>query len=309
MKKLTVMLLAFCLLFTGCSSKEEVKTDEGKLQVYASFYPMYDFAKKIGGDKVEVKTLIPAGTEPHDWEPSPKDIVKIGDSDVFIYNGVGMEPWLDKVSDTVKNKDLVIVEASKGAKLLKREEEHEEEIDEHEHHHGEYDPHIWLDPENAKIEMNNIKDAFITQDPDNKDYYEENYKENAKKLDELNKEYKDELANVSKREFIVAHEAFGYICNAYDIEQVGIEGLSPDSEPDAAKMAEVSKFAKENNIKYIFFEELVSSKVSETIAKEVGAKTAVLNPIEGLTEDQLKAGEDYFSIMHKNLENLLLALK
>lgn len=315
--KLVAVIMSASFALVGCKSGESQNNENSsakysKLKVTASFYPMYDFSRKIGGDKVEVRNIISSNVEPHDWEPTPKDIVSIGESDVFVYNGVGMENWIDKVTKSSDNKNLELVEASKGVKLLKGEEdEHnkDKKEDAHEHaHHGAYDPHVWLSPENAKKEMENIKNAFVKADPKNKDYYEKNFKENANKLDELDKKFKDELGKTNKKDIVVAHEAFGYICNTYGLNQVAIEGLSPDSEPDAGKMAEISKFAKDNKVKYIFFEELVSPKVAETIAKEVGAKTAVLNPIEGMTEKQLKAGEDYFSIMNKNLEVLLKAL-
>lgn len=312
--KLAALVMSATFVLAGCGSNEGQKASSSseksdKLKVTASFYPMYDFSKKIGGDKVEVKNMISSNVEPHDWEPTPKDLVSIGDSDVFVYNGAGMETWIDKVTKSSDNKNLELVEASKGVKLLKGEEDEDaKEEKEHEHEHGACDPHVWLSPENAKKEMENIKNAFVKADPKNKDYYENNYNENAKKLDELDKKFKDELAKTKKKDIVVAHQAFGYICNAYGLNQVAIEGLSPDSEPDAAKMAEIAKFAKDNKVKYIFFEELVSPKVAETIAKEVGAKTEVLNPIEGLTDKQLKDGEDYFSIMNKNLEVLLKAL-
>lgn len=310
--KISALILTVSILLMACSNggTSQVKREEDKLNVYSSFYPMYDFAKKIGKDKINIKNLIPAGTEPHDWEPTPKDLVNIGDSDVFIYSGAGMESWIDKVSENVKNDDMDMVEASKGIDLLDSEEkESSKNKSSDEHEHGEYDPHVWLDPENAKIQMKNIKDAFSKADPKNKDFYEKNYEENVVKLDSLDQKFKDEIGKTKNKDIVVAHEAFGYLCNAYGINQIAIEGLSPDSEPDAARMVEITNFAKKNNIKYIFFEELVSSKVSNTLAKEVGAKTEVLNPLEGLTDKQIKDGEDYFSIMEKNLKSILKALE
>lgn len=310
--KISALILTVSILLMACSNggTSQVKREEDKLNVYSSFYPMYDFAKKIGKDKINIKNLIPAGTEPHDWEPTPKDLVNIGDSDVFIYSGAGMESWIDKVSENVKNDDMDMVEASKGIDLLDSEEkESSKNKSSDEHEHGEYDPHVWLDPENAKIQMKNIKDAFSKADSKNKDFYEKNYEENVVKLDSLDQKFKDEIGKTKNKDIVVAHEAFGYLCNTYGINQIAIEGLSPDSEPDAARMVEITNFAKKNNIKYIFFEELVSSKVSNTLAKEVGAKTEVLNPLEGLTDKQIKDGEDYFSIMEKNLKSILKALE
>lgn len=296
----------------------EDTSSEKKLNVMASFYPMYDFATKVGGDKVEVTNMVPAGTEPHDWEPAATDVKNLEEADVFIYNGAGMEHWTEDVLGALDNKELKVVEASRGLTLLEGKEEDEEETedsssdsdasDESTDSEITYDPHVWLDPLNAKAEMENIKNAFVEADPDNKDYYEQNYETYAEKFDQLDKEYKDGLADTKSKDLITSHEAFGYLCQAYGLNQVGIEGLSPDSEPDASRMNEIIKFAKENNVKTIFFEELVSPKVSETIADEIGAKTAVLNPLEGLTDDEISAGEDYFSVMESNLKTIEDAL-
>ena len=296
----------------------EDTSSEKKLNVMASFYPMYDFATKVGGDKVEVTNMVPAGTEPHDWEPAATDVKNLEEADVFIYNGAGMEHWTEDVLGALDNKELKVVEASRGLTLLEGKEEDEEETedsssdsdasDESTDSEITYDPHVWLDPLNAKAEMENIKNAFVEADPDNKDYYEQNYEIYAEKFDQLDKEYTDGLADTKSKDLITSHEAFGYLCQAYGLNQVGIEGLSPDSEPDASRMNEIIKFAKENNVKTIFFEELVSPKVSETIADEIGAKTAVLNPLEGLTDDEISAGEDYFSVMESNLKTIEDAL-
>lgn len=286
---------------TGGEASGDAKNSNtgDKLKVVTSFYAMYDFAEKIGGDKVSVINMVPAGIEPHDWEPAASDITNLEKAQVFIYNGAGMEHWVDTVLDSLSNKELVITEASSGITLQKGHSEEE----------GTYDPHVWLNPENAKSEMNNIKEAFIKADPNNEAYYSENYETYAAKLDALDKKYKETLTVLENKDIIVAHEAFGYLCNAYGLNQVGIEGLSPDSEPDPSKMEEIIQFAKDNKVKVIFFEELVSPKVAETIAKEVGVKTDVLNPLEGLSEDDIKAGGDYFSVMETNLTSLAEALK
>ena len=302
------------------------ESSEQKLKVMASFYPMYDFAVKVGGDKVDVTNMVPAGTEPHDWEPAATDIKDLENADVFIYNGAGMEHWTEDVLNSLENKDLKVVEASKGLTLLEGKEEEAEdseasdsassdssnsdssESDTSDSNEIVYDPHVWLSPLNAKAEMENIKDALVEADPDNKDYYETNFETYAEKFDQLDTDYKEGLANTKSKNLITSHEAFGYLCKAYGLNQVGIEGLSADSEPDAARMDEIIKFAKENDVKTIFFEELVSPKVSETIASEIDADTAVLNPLEGLSDEELANGEDYFSIMESNLKTLEDAL-
>ena len=311
MKKIISLLLVIPMLFTiGCSKENESdQNSEGKIKIYTSIYPVYDFAKKVGGDKVDVTNLVPAGTEPHDWEVSTSDIVNLEKADMLIYNGAGIENWTDKVINTLENKDIVYVKTSEGLDIHKVSEEDSHSHEEDGHSHGSYDPHTWLSIKNAKKEMENIKDALVKYDPDNAKYYEDNYEEYAKKFDELDKKYSDTLGPIENKTIIVAHEAFGYLCSDYNITQEGIEGLTPDSEPDPARMSEIIKFAKENNVKTIFFEELVSPKVAETIAKEIDAKTEVLNPLEGLTEEQINNGEDYFTVMEHNLEVLYESMK
>jgi zinc transport system substrate-binding protein len=270
--------------------------ETGGLSVMASFYPMADFAGKIGGDRVRVTTMVPSGTEPHDWEPSPQDIVNLERAKVLVYNGAGMEHWAQDVLNSLGNANLIAVEASKGVTLI------DEGV-------GDADPHVWLNPENAKIEMAAIRDALVKADPDGKATYEANYNKYASELDKLDGEFRAALSGLINRDVVVAHAAYGYLCQAYDLDQTAIEGLSPDSEPDPARVAQIIDFAKAHAVKVIFFEELVSPKVAQSIAAQVGAATDVLSPVEGLTDEEAKAGDDYFSVMRKNLEALKAALE
>ena len=298
-------------LLTGCGTlPADTAAGDGRLRVLTSFYPMYDFACKIGGDCIDVTNMVPSGTEPHDWEPSTNDLKNLEKADVFIYNGADMEPWADDLlvsrSDT-----LHVVEASENVELRTTDGEHEH-AHEHEgadHHHGDFDPHVWLDPENAKIEMEAIRDALCAADPENSTVFQSNYEKYAAELDALDAEFREKLAPLPNRTIVVAHEAFGYLCDAYGLTQVGIEGLSPDSEPDPGRMAEVIDFVREHSISTIFFEELVSPKVAEAIASETGAQAKMLSPLEGLSDEQAAAGADYFSVMHDNLAALMEALK
>lgn len=297
-------------LLTGCGTQPaDTTAGDGRLRVLTSFYPMYDFACKIGGDCIDVTNMVPSGTEPHDWEPSTNDLKNLEKADVFIYNGADMEPWADDLlvsrSDT-----LHVVEASENVELRTTDGEHEH-AHEHEgadHHHGDFDPHVWLDPENAKIEMEAIRDALCAADPENSTVFQSNYEKYAAELDALDAEFREKLAPLPNRTIVVAHEAFGYLCDAYGLTQVGIEGLSPDSEPDPGRMAEVIDFVREHSISTIFFEELVSPKVAEAIASETGAQAKMLSPLEGLSDEQAAAGADYFSVMHDNLAALMEAL-
>lgn len=333
MKRLFALTLGAVLsvsLLTGCgagstsstasgssTSAGTVGSGEKQLSVVASFYPMYDFAKKIGGDHVTVTDLVPAGTEPHDWEPSPSDVITLEKADVFVYSGAGMEPWVTSVLNTLENKNLVTVEASDGITL--RHGFHEEEetaasssaaaSGSAQAADADVDPHVWLAPLNAKIEMENIKNAFVQADPDHKADYEANYTKWSAECDTLDQEFKTTLSGLPNKDIVVAHEAFGYLCDAYGLNQVGIEGINPDSEPDPARMAEIQDFVKANNVKTIFSEELVSPKVAQSIADATGAKMETLNPLEGLTDEQLANGEDYFSVMRQNLQVLKEALE
>jgi zinc transport system substrate-binding protein len=294
------ILFSFFLLVSGACSAKSVSGKSGKILVYTSFYVMADLAQKIGGDKIDLFNLVPAGTEPHEWEPSPRDIAGLEAADVFIYNGVGMEGWLDKVMAVLRNKRLIAVETAKNIKLLENQDKDE----------GlKYDPHVWLFPMNAKIQLREIKDALVKADPVNKAFYETNYIKNAQKLDDLDEEFKEALSSLTKKDIVVAHQAFGYLCEAYGLRQVAIEGLAADSEPTPARMAKIAKFAKENRVKVIFFEDLISPKVAKAIARETGAKTEALNPLEGLTDEDIKAGKDYISVMKGNLAALKKALE
>jgi zinc transport system substrate-binding protein len=353
------LILSLALAAAGCGQKTTTSnpdssaaastsaTSEQKLDVQVSFYPMYDFTKNVAGDLADVHTLIPPGMEPHDWEPTPQDIASIEKADVLVYNGAGMESWMDQVKDSLTNSKLVQVEASQGITLHEggeedhdhgRDQDHadqatttedhdhadadaakdhnhdheaaagEEHHHDHDHDHGGIDPHVWLSPALAVKEVRSIEAGLAKAAPRHADQFKQNADAYIAKLEALDQDFKTAVKDSKRKDFITQHAAFGYLAAEYGLQQVPIAGLSPEQEPSAAQMASVIDFAKEHKVKTIFFETLVSSKVSETIAKEVGAKTAVLNPIEGLTEDEVKAGKDYISVMRENLESLKLAL-
>ncbi len=297
--KLYAFLWTFIFLFlTGCTKNEVGQTDESKLQVYTSFYCIYDFVNKIGGDKIQLYNIVPTGTEPHNWEPTAGDMRKLSNADLLFYNGAGMENFVDSVKQSVENDKIKYIELSEGIELIKKNEES-----------NIYDPHIWLNPINAEKEALKIKNALSEADSQNADFYNKNYEDFSKKAKELDKSFSDMVNNNENKTIVVAHEAYGYLCQAYGLKQLAIEGLSADSEPSPAKMAEVSEFIKNNKIKFIFFEELLAVKAADVISEETGAKLLVLNPFEGLSQEDIDNGEDYFSVMYKNLENIDKALK
>ncbi|HKC15021.1 MAG TPA: zinc ABC transporter substrate-binding protein [Patescibacteria group bacterium] len=269
-----------------------------KLAISASFYPMYFFSTQIGMEKADISNITPAGAEPHDYEPTSQQIAKIERSNMLVLNG-GVEGWGSKIKDNLKGTKVLIVVAGEGLITQKVEEQGQNVID----------PHVWLDPVLAKQEVAKITDGFVKVDSSNETFYKNNQKKLDDKLDQLDKDYKEGLKSCKNKDIITSHAAFGYLASRYGLRQVPIAGLSPDEEPSTQQLAQVAKFARDNNIKYIFFESLVSPKLSETIASEVGAKTMVLDPIEGISDDNIKQGKNYFTVMEDNLKNLRVALE
>ncbi|WP_110927570.1 metal ABC transporter substrate-binding protein [Bacillus massiliglaciei] len=325
MKNLLAPLLAVPLILAGCqeeSSKEKTQEKKDKVHIVTSFYPRYEFTKNVAGDLAEVDLLIPSSIEPHDWEPTPKDIGNIQQADLFVYDSEYMETWVPDMASSLDS-DTILVKASEGISLMDGQEEHEhehegeegeheesshEEGEEHEHHH-EKDPHVWLSPVLAQKEVMNITNALIEKDPDNEKTYRKNSDDYISQLKELDQQFKNTLSDVPNKEIITQHAAFGYLADEYGLEQVAIAGLSPENEPSPAKLGELKEFAKEHEISTIFFEETASPKVAQTLADEIGADTEVLNTLEGLSEEDQKNGADYISIMNNNLEKLKNALE
>lgn len=279
-----VILVAGISWFSGGFNK---KRSPAKVDVTASFYPLAEFARRVGGNKVRVNNITPVGAEPHDFEPSPLDIIKIEQSRVFIYSGGNFEPWADKIVPGLK--DVIIVNASRGIPLIKN------------------DPHFYLDPVLDRKVVNNIAAALIKADPVNKAYYKKNASAYIGKLRALDEKYRIGLKNTKSRDIVTSHNAFAYLAARYGLNQIPISGLA-EQEPSAARLAQISEFAKKHQTKYIFFEKLVGPRLSDTIARETGAKTLVLNPIEGLTHKEQEDGKDFISISEENLANLRLAL-
>jgi len=295
------------ITLTGCQSNvaDDAKSsvDNNKIHVYTSFYVLADFAGKIGGDYVSVSNIIPAGVEPHDFEPSPKQIASIHDADVFIYNGGGFDTWAEKLVKSLDGK-VVTVNSTANLHLGELQTEKHDDGDSHEG----LDPHVWLDPTNALAQANEIKDALVAYDPAHEKDYIQNFQSLKEKFVTLDKKYQKELSDVPKREIFVSHAAFGYLSNRYNLKQISISGLTPSDEPSPKEMVNIVEQAKKYNVEYILFEPLVQSKYAQAIMNEIGAKSLVMHPIGSLTDEELKNGEDYFSLMEKNLEVLKTAL-
>jgi zinc transport system substrate-binding protein len=260
----------------------------GRLRISASFYPYYFFTKAVVGDKFEIFSVTPFDTEPHDYELTPLDIAKIETSRLLVMNGA-IEPWAKKIKDDLKSKGIRVVSDEANFSI-------------------KGDPHVWLDPLLAKKQVDLILKEVVLIDPLNKDYYTQRANKIYQDLDKLDRDYRAGLRSCRFGDIVTSHSAFGYLAKEYNLRQVSIAGISPDSEPSLKQLAGISAFVRSNGIKYIFFESLVSPKLSETIANETGAKTLVLNPVEGLTWDETRLEKDYFDIMRENLSNLRTAL-
>lgn len=315
---IVVAVLTFALVLAGCSaSSDKVSGNEDKLKIVTTFYPMYDFTKNVAGNKASIEMLIDAGTEPHDYEPSAKDIAKIEAADVFVYNSEDMETWVPSVLKSLDSKKLTVIDASKGIQLVEGTEEeehhdHEEEGHDHDHeeaHHHEHDPHVWLSPVLAQQEVTNIQNGLTKADKTNADTYEKNAANYNDKLKALDGKFKTAFEGSKQRDFVTQHAAFQYLAKEYNLHQVAIAGLSPDQEPSPARLAELQKYVKDNNISTIYFEEVASPKVAETLANETGAKLEVLSPIEGITDKEQKKGMDYIAYMEQNLKALQKTIK
>lgn len=303
-----IAMVSFILL-AACGQQKETSQSSGsdKIKVVTTFYPMYDFAKNVVGDTGEVELLIPAGTEPHDYEPSAKDIAKITDADVFVYNSNELETWVKDTLENVDRKKVTVVEAAKSIDLMEGQEE-EDESEDHGHSH-ELDPHVWLDPVLAEKEVEAIRDALVEKYPDQKETFEKNASAYLAKLAALDKEYQAAFANAKNKTFVTQHAAFGYLAKQYGLTQEAIAGISPDQEPSPSRLAELKKYVQANHISVIYFESSASSKVAETLAKETGVELVVLNPLESLTKKEQDQGENYLSVMRENLEALKKSIK
>ncbi len=302
MKKILVLLgtLVIVGLFglTIVNGKKSTISPSGKLKVATSFYPLYYFASQIGGNKVVVQNITPSGAEPHDYDPSTRDMATIEKGSMLILNG-GVESWGDKIKANLKGTNVLVVTAGEGLLTQTVMEEGKNQID----------PHVWLDPQSAKKEVNAILQGYLKVDPKNRDYYYANANALLAQLDSLDAAYAKGLATCQKKDIITSHAAFGYLATRYHLTQVPIAGLSPDAEPSAQQLADVVQFAQANHITYIFFESLISPKLSQTIATEIGARTMVLDPIEGVADTDMKAGKNYYTIMQDNLKALQTALQ
>ncbi|WP_408955891.1 metal ABC transporter substrate-binding protein [Natroniella sp. ANB-PHB2] len=453
-------LLMISLIIVGCTQKQEAlqqEEAEENLVVYSSFYPLYDLVNKIGGDRVDAELVVPHGTEVHSYEPSPRKIAQIEQADLFLYNGLELEPWADRLVENLNHTDVKTINASNFVEVLeygdygynhshkhshKCEHDHSHQevgevelidrsqdqviakfyndhwhgfipkikkgehislgaifrddhghqitlgdnenyqfnagIDSHSsegvveiasygdhlhlrgesvgevavvfqlwhkehadwearpitievvedkghehgsednnhsythsthcHNHGEYDPHIWLNPINMRLIAEQLVEKLSELNPENEEIYRANYNDFAQEIKELDQEYKEALANRKSDYILVSHSAFQYLAERYGLQELSVTGVSPHQEPSPGTLAQLTKDVNKYNLDYIFLEVLANPRTAEVLAEEADLEVLKLNPIEGLRPEDVEAGEDYFSIMRKNLITLRKAL-
>jgi zinc transport system substrate-binding protein len=273
------------------STKNAATTGDRQLRVVAAFYPLQEVADRVGGDQAAVTNVTPAGTEPHDVELSTTKVDAIGDADVVLYLGKGFQPAVER---TAKNNPGA-VDLLRGLALPAGA--------------PQGDPHVWLDPVLFHELVGHVATAFATANPARRETFEANASKYEAELDALDAEVRAGLATCESRVIVTSHEAFGHLARRYGLVQEAISGFSPEIEPNPKRLAELADLVKSKGVTTVFTETLVSPRVADALAREAGAKTAVLDPIEGLSKKQIAAGETYATVMRSNLAVLRTALR
>lgn len=341
MKKL-IAILSSALLLAACgepaidNGAQTEPVDESKLQVYTTVYPLTYFTERIGGEHVQVQSIYPAGANEHTFEPTQQDMIKLAEADLMFYVGLGLEGFIDKAEDTLKDEKVEFVAAADAISDEEleaagepheddahEEETHEDEAHEEEthaeeaaeeeghegHDHGTVDPHVWMSPVLSQKLAESIKNNLAEADPENSEAYESNYAQLIIELEELDGAFEELSERVDNKTFFVSHSAFGYIAEPYGFEQVAVAGLNSQDEPSQKELAEIVDLAKEKEIQYIVFEQNVSSNLTEVIQNEVGAEAIQMHNLGVLTQENIDNEETYFTLMEKNLQVLETVLK
>jgi zinc transport system substrate-binding protein len=300
--KLVCILFTLVLLPWSPSSAQPPSA----LKVVASLFPLQEFARAVGGDKVQVALLLPPGAEAHTWEPRPSDVVKISQVDIFIYVNPSLEPWVDKVLRAVQSKKLRVLEASQGLPLIKAEGA-EERTSRAGGSRGpeKMDPHLWLDFALDQKIVDALAVAFSEKDPIHAAYYKKNAEIYRGKLNDIDQRYRQALAKCRHRQILLSgHAAFAYLAKRYGLQQIALSGISPDAEPTPKRMAGVVEIVHKTGIKFIYVEELVNPKLAQSLSKEAGVGILILNAGHNLTAQQVKEKATFLELMEKNLKNL-----
>lgn len=304
------IVISFAAFYWAFSPKESANLSQTKLVVSVSTFSLFEVANAVAGESVEVHSIVPLGSDTHMFSPNPKQVADISGGALFVYNGAGFETWAESLKNTLP-KTTRVINMSQYVALQKsngHEIKHHDDHEEH-HEHGAYDPHYWLDIDNM-IQMTQTLDAeFSKLFPTKAPLFHANAIAYIAELQKLKSEYKAGLAECKNRTLITNHDAFGYLARANKLENISAIGLSSDEQPSAKNIADIITFIKEHGVKTIFFEEFINDNVSQTIAKETGAKIQSLQPLENISEDELKSHQTYLTIMRENLKKLREAME
>ncbi|TWI55926.1 metal ABC transporter solute-binding protein, Zn/Mn family [Halalkalibacter nanhaiisediminis] len=372
---LFAMLLVLSMILAACGSNEEAGEEQTEteepaetgevLELYTTIFPLEDFANKIGGEYVNVTNLVPVGADAHTFEPTAREMINVAEGDAFIYNGAGLEGFVDALIETVEGEGVAIVQASEGIELIDYDDDHsahseeghddhgheeeahddhaheeqgheeeahddhaheeqgheEEAHDDHAHeeqgheegahdaHAHDQDPHVWLDPILSISLAESIKDTLIELMPEQEETFTANFEQLKADLEDIDTEFQAMVDAAEKDTFLVSHAGYGYWEERYGLKQVGITGLSPTNEPSQRQLQDIIEFANEYGVNYVMFEQNISTQVAEMVKDEVGAEPLYLHNLEALVEENVQNGEDYLSLMRKNIEALGTALQ
>lgn len=308
------MLFAGFLLILSCTNTGEPVNKSSRLQVVATIFPLYDFARKVGGDKVSVAMLIPPGSDAHHFELKPSDIVMVSKSDIFLFTSFEMEQWAYKIINAAAEKtNMLAVETGQGTALLPWssgqghvDADHQTALPESDlKHSAQYDPHIWLDFINAQKMIDNISTAFINKDPKNSEYYKNNAKAYKLQLMELDKKYKTQLSRCKTRTILHAgHWAFAYLAERYQLSYLSAYNMSADAEPTPLQMLTLIREIKKQKLRHIYYEDMVAPNLAQTVAQETGATLLKLNNGHDVAKEDIDSGVSFIGLMERNLENL-----
>lgn len=285
LKASIILMLPIMLVGCGTRSDKNINNEEKKVNVTVSISPVKEFTELIGGDKVKVTSLIADNVEPHDVDLKPRDFEKLTKSELFIYNGLGMEDWLEQVKEQISEDKIKYVDTSENGNPIKTD--------------GKTDPHQWLSLKEAINQCNNIKNALEEVDPENKNYYEENYEKAKTDFEELYNEYLPKFQSLEHKNFVTSHEAFGYLCRDFGLEQQALNDLFGEGELTAKKIEDLVKYCNDNGVTTIFSEEEDSQKEANTLAKEINGEVKPLYTLETKVE-----GKSYLEVMKINLEEI-----
>ncbi len=316
-------LVLLCL--TGCHGAQTGETQQGaaesgKPDVIATIFPYYDFARQIGGDRIDLTLLLPAGRDSHSFEPTPVDMIRIGECDLFLYNGGEMEQWVDQALEAVENPGRLTVRmmdyVTPVEEVLTESMELNHAHEDHDHGDGEieeieYDEHIWTSPKNAVVLARAVADGLIAADPENQDYYEANLETLTGQLEELDSQFRQAVAEGSRNVVIFGDKfPFRYLADEYGLEyDAAFPGCGAEMEPSAASIAKLIDEVKEENIPVIYYVELSSTRTAEIISEETGAEMLMLHSCHNVTRDDFQSGVTYVELMKRNLENLKKGLE